>query len=71
MKNRNNVFTATLVALAFAFAPVLEAGPRLDGGRPRRNAPRFSRWKGANCCREAVRPFASGFYSAQVSKPAV
>ena len=26
MKNRNNVYTITLVALAFAFAPVLEAG---------------------------------------------
>src|SRR5512132_4343953 len=32
MKNRNNVFTATLVALAFAFAPGGEAAPRLDGG---------------------------------------
>jgi hypothetical protein len=32
MKNRNNVFTATLVALAFAFAPVLKATPRPDGG---------------------------------------
>jgi hypothetical protein len=32
MKNRNNVFTATLVALAFACAPVVQAGPRLDGG---------------------------------------
>ena len=32
MKNRNEVFVATLVALAFAFAPVLEALPRSDGG---------------------------------------
>jgi hypothetical protein len=32
MKNRNNVFTATLVALAFALAPVAEAMPRPDGG---------------------------------------
>ena len=32
MKNRNNVFTTTFVALAFAFAPVVQAGPRLDGG---------------------------------------
>ena len=32
MKNRNNVFTATLVVLAFAFAPVLEAGQHLEGG---------------------------------------
>src|SRR5437762_11941608 len=32
MKNQNDVFTATLVALAFAFAPVVEAGPRPDGG---------------------------------------
>jgi hypothetical protein len=32
MKNRNNLFTTTLVALAFAFAPVVKAGPRLDGG---------------------------------------
>lgn len=32
MKNRNNVFTATLVALAFAFAPVVQAGQHLDGG---------------------------------------
>ena len=32
MKNRNNVFTATLVALAFALAPVAEAMPGPDGG---------------------------------------
>ena len=32
MKNRNNVCTATLVALAFAFAPVVQAGQHLDGG---------------------------------------
>jgi hypothetical protein len=32
MKNRNNLCTATLVALAFAFAPGAEAGPRPDGG---------------------------------------
>jgi hypothetical protein len=35
MKHRNNVLTATLVALAFAFAPVVQAGPRLDGGPTR------------------------------------
>ena len=32
MKNRNNVYTATLVAIAFAFAPVLQAGQHLEGG---------------------------------------
>ena len=32
MKNRTKVFAATLVALAFAFAPVLKALPRPDGG---------------------------------------
>ena len=32
MKNRNNVFTTTLVALAFALAPVAAAIPRPDGG---------------------------------------
>jgi hypothetical protein len=32
MKNQNNVCTATLVALAFAFAPVVQAGQHLDGG---------------------------------------
>src|SRR5262245_21135052 len=32
MKNRNNVVASTLVAIAFAFAPVVEAAPRLDGG---------------------------------------
>ena len=32
MKNRNNVYTVTLVAIAFAFAPVLEAGQHLEGG---------------------------------------
>jgi hypothetical protein len=32
MKHRNKVFPATLVALAFALAPVVQAGPRLDGG---------------------------------------
>jgi hypothetical protein len=32
MKNRNNVFTVTLVALAFAVAPVAQAEPRPDGG---------------------------------------
>ena len=29
MKNRNNVFTATLVVLAFAFAPVVKAAQHL------------------------------------------
>jgi len=32
MKNRNNIYTATLVAIAFAFAPILEAGQQLEGG---------------------------------------
>ena len=32
MKNRNNLCTATLVTLAFAFAPVLNAEQRPDGG---------------------------------------
>jgi hypothetical protein len=32
MKNRNNVFTATLVVLAFAIAPVVKAEQHLDGG---------------------------------------
>jgi hypothetical protein len=32
MKNRNNLFTATLVALAFALAPVTKAAPSPDGG---------------------------------------
>ena len=34
MKNRNNIFTTTLVALAFAFALALgaEASPKPDGG---------------------------------------
>jgi hypothetical protein len=32
MKNREKVFTATMVAFAFAFAPVLEASPAPDGG---------------------------------------
>ena len=32
MKNRNTVFTAILVVVAFALAPVVEAGPRPDGG---------------------------------------
>ena len=32
MKNRNNICTTALVAIAFALAPVVEAAPRLDGG---------------------------------------
>ena len=32
MKNQNNIYTVTLVAIAFAFAPVLEAGQHLEGG---------------------------------------
>ena len=32
MKNRNNVFTATLVVLAFAIAPVVKAEQHLEGG---------------------------------------
>ncbi len=32
MKSRNNVFIATLCALAFAFASAADAGPRFDGG---------------------------------------
>ena len=32
MNNRNNIYTATLVAIAFAFAPILEAGQHLEGG---------------------------------------
>ena len=32
MKNRNNIFTTTLVALAFALAPGAQASPCPDGG---------------------------------------
>jgi len=32
MKNRNNICTTTLVALAFALALGAEASPRPDGG---------------------------------------
>lgn len=32
MKNQKTVFTATVLALAFAFAPGVKASPRLDGG---------------------------------------
>ena len=32
MKNRNNIYATTLVALAFALAPGAEASPRPDGG---------------------------------------
>jgi hypothetical protein len=32
MKNRNNVFTAILVVLAFAIAPVVQGGQNLEGG---------------------------------------
>jgi len=32
MKHRNNILTATLVALAFAFAPVVQAGVHPEGG---------------------------------------
>jgi hypothetical protein len=32
MKNRNNVFTAILVVLAFAIAPVVQGGQHLEGG---------------------------------------
>src|SRR5262245_3618257 len=32
MKNRNNVLIGTLAALAFAFAPVVQAAPSPDGG---------------------------------------
>jgi hypothetical protein len=32
MKNRNNVFTAILVVLAFAIAPVVKGDQHLDGG---------------------------------------
>ncbi len=32
MKNRNNICTSLLVAIAFAFAPVLKAGQQLEGG---------------------------------------
>ena len=39
MKNRNNVFTATLVALAFALGPGAGAQPRPDGGPTRLPSP--------------------------------
>src|SRR5580765_4033403 len=32
MKNRNNIYTITLVALAFALAPIVQAGQKPDGG---------------------------------------
>jgi hypothetical protein len=32
MRNHDKPFMTTLVALALAFAPVVQAGPRLDGG---------------------------------------
>lgn len=42
MKNRNNQLAATLFVVALALAPIVEAGPRLDGGptRPPNDAPR-------------------------------
>ena len=39
MKHRNYVLTATLFALAFAFAPVVQAGPYPDGGPTRVPSP--------------------------------
>jgi len=38
MKYQNNVLIATLVALAFAVAPVVQAGPHPDGGPTRFSA---------------------------------
>ena len=35
MKNQRMLFTATMLALAFALAPGVEANPRLDGGPTR------------------------------------
>jgi hypothetical protein len=35
MKNRNKVLIVTLAALAFAFAPVVQAAPSPDGGPTR------------------------------------
>ena len=32
MKNRKTIFTATVLVLAFALAPIVQAGPRPDGG---------------------------------------
>ena len=32
MKNQNNIYTVTLVAIAFAFAPVLKAAQHPEGG---------------------------------------
>ena len=42
MKNRNNQLTATLFVVALALAPIVQAGPRPDGGptRPPNDAPR-------------------------------
>jgi hypothetical protein len=36
MKNRNNVFITIVSALAFALAPIVQAGPSPDGGPTRR-----------------------------------
>src|SRR6476659_7316118 len=35
MKNRNTQLTAILFVIAFALAPIVQAGPRLDGGPTR------------------------------------
>lgn len=42
MKNRNNQLTATLFVVALALAPIVQAGPRPDGGptRPPNESPR-------------------------------
>jgi hypothetical protein len=46
MKNRSNLFTATLVAIAFALGPGAGPQPRPDGGPTRLPSP--ARTKGVN-----------------------
>ena len=48
MKNRNNIFTTTLVALAFALALGAEASPRPDGGPTYLNSTARSNANGEN-----------------------
>jgi hypothetical protein len=81
MRHRNNVFTATLVALAFALAPVVQAGPRLDGGpfglratlTPRARptpAPRLSPLTSPCARNNRVTMHERFVLAAQISKPA-